>query len=894
MSLQRRLTKGISVVLGVILIFMALTSMSYLDIDGFVTTVLPRNVTIARTYERFADNWNQVFQAANDSLSIYKDTDENLYKKDIENLENVVERLDNLIQIPERKENLRYLEHLCASFTKQLASYYLLQANRNRLHLKKALSRQKATLGMKAEVINLLDRFKKMLTDFNSALKNPDFQASLGNTSSLMNKISRIDKDLLLAETEIALYISQKSGSTAQATDPNQGKKAAARVENRLRAIMFLLENSIQESTTSLHKRVLNQIEKKIRAFYDSFQRLRNVLEAPESDLMEIEDRLARNLAQLAELRKTGIEKAASEAEFYWGQIFSISDQLKRHATNNHRIILAFLILVLIAGIYLNLSIPAKIGGPLKELNRQIENFKLGEEIQTIPTSNTEEIDSLAKAFQMMGHKLNLQADVNRSYLESIHSLTHVYRELHETQKRIDNPNERLEKAIDFILDQLITKCPKIDLLKVMRKKEKPHPDDPGKMKSYFVRLGDPEFSEKFVQTKEEFLPYCESTGWNPGDTTLSSEEIIPADLGLTGYFYENDPGIKTGADDNSFFQAVYAPQKLSDLPTLANREYERGLRGCVFTEPLNLPLDDPDEEQKELGLLFLYFVDPNTRLSWQDIFFIQIIASQLASIIETDNLLHERDVKRNLDEQLNMAKEIQDNLLPYSIPKVNNLKISKLWKSAAEVGGDFYDFFVLGKNRLGVVIADASGKNVPAAIIMTVFKTTLSTMELDKITADEVLTRANKVIAKNITPDRFITAMYVIINAETGEIELSSAGHNPAFVVSGRGMELVLHEKNVSCMPLGILDSYEYKSISFKMKTDDLLFLYTDGVTEARNAEGDEFGVSGLKKFLARPRAANPAEDLEKVLARYSENAGQHDDITAVSIEFKGKEDHG
>jgi sigma-B regulation protein RsbU (phosphoserine phosphatase) len=135
---------------------------------------------------------------------------------------------------------------------------------------------------------------------------------------------------------------------------------------------------------------------------------------------------------------------------------------------------------------------------------------------------------------------------------------------------------------------------------------------------------------------------------------------------------------------------------------------------------------------------------------------------------------------------------------------------------------------------------------------------------------------------------------MYVIINAETGEIELSSAGHNPAFVVSGRGMELVLHEKNVSCMPLGILDSYEYKSISFKMKTDDLLFLYTDGVTEARNAEGDEFGVSGLKKFLARPRAANPAEDLEKVLARYSENAGQHDDITAVSIEFKGKEDHG
>ncbi len=880
MSLQNRLARGIAIILAVIVIFMALTSMSYLDIDSFVTVILPRHVTIARTYERFADSWNQAFQNAQDHLLLYENVPENKTIETIDRLNNISSRLNNLIELPDHKESFIELSRFCASFTNQLSSYYLHLNNRNRLHRKKFLSREKATVGMKNELVTLLDRFKSMLSDFNIALKNPDFQASLGQTSDLLQKISRVEKDLLLAETEVALYISQKSGASAQNPDPNLGKKAAERVENRIRSILYLLDHSARESKNPLQKRVLHQIRNKIDSFYQSFQQLRNVLEAPASELIELEDQLVKRLQGLAELTRKGISISAQEADFYWTQIFAISDTIKSHATNNHRIILAFLVLVFLAGIYLYFSIPAKIGGPLKELNRQLENFKLGSDIEPIDSSGTEEIDSLASAFVMMGQKLNQQADINRSYLQSIHSLAHVYRELHQTQQRIDRPAERLEKAIDFILAQLIGKCPKIDLLKVMvRSKDGRH----------FTRLGDPEFSERFIKNQKEYKDYCDSVGWDIFDPSLSKEEIIPADKSLTGHFFEQNSGIKTANEDNSFFQDQFTLQKLTDLPILQDSTHEKGLNGSIFTEPLLLPQEDPDEDQPKLGLLFVYFLDPETRLSWQDIFFIQIIASQLASIIETDSLLQERDAKRNLDEQLNMAKEIQDNLLPQKIPEVKNLKITKLWKSAAEVGGDFYDFFVLGPSRIGVVIADASGKNVPAAIIMTVFKTTLSNMDLDKTSADEVLTKANKVIAKNITPDRFITAMYVIIDSETGEVELSSAGHNPAFVVSGRGHDLSLHEKNVSCMPLGIIDTYEYEAIRFKMKKGDLLFMYTDGVTEARNTDEEEFGLTGLRKYLARPRSPNPAQDLERVLDEFSRNAGQHDDITAVSIEFTG-----
>ena len=161
--------------------------------------------------------------------------------------------------------------------------------------------------------------------------------------------------------------------------------------------------------------------------------------------------------------------------------------------------------------------------------------------------------------------------------------------------------------------------------------------------------------------------------------------------------------------------------------------------------------------------------------------------------------------------------------------------------------------------------------------------------MELNHMSAGEVLSRANRIIAKNITNDRFITAMYAIIDSGTGKVELASAGHNPAFVSSGRGHDLILREKSVKCLPLGILEDYEYQSITFDLIPGDLLLLYTDGVTEARNTEEEEFGESRLKRFLSRPRGANPAEDLLKEIYDFSRLAMQHDDITAVTIEYDG-----
>ena len=901
MSLQRRLTRGITAVLALILVFMLLTSISYWDIEGFVTSILPVNITIARSYERIAGYWTQLADSADESLlGTMTDAQDAAMAARADELIGTVKKLENLVTDDERLQSLRNIGKLSLSFIKQLASFKLLIRNRNRALVRNADRRAKAADGLRSEVVSLLDRFKSMMIDLNTAFKNPDFQASLGNTSNLMDKIARIEKDLILAETEVALYLSIKHGKETP-EELKSGKSSAMRVESRLRAVMFLLERSVQESTTVLHKRVLTQVETKIRGFYESFQKLRNILEAPESDLIEFEDQLQRIMSELTLLKQQGVTLATGEAEIFWNRIFYISDQLQQHASNNHRLILAFLFIVFGVGIYLNIYFPKQIGGPLNKLSTEIADFELGSASIEIPHSGTEEIDSLGQAFQIMASRLNQQGEVNQKYLESIHSLTKIYRELHETTKRTDTPNERIEKAVNMILEQLIWHCPGIDLVKVMvvkQEQEMPESEDAAKKSEqkpparFFTRLGDPEFSERF-KTSDEFVPYCESAGYVPQDPVRSAEEKIPFDQddnGVTGWYFENSLGIKTGSDGASFFQPIYKPLAIGNNPTLTDRRFEKGLKGSLVTEPLSMPVHGSDDLQEQRGLLFVYFLNPETRLSWQEIFFIQIIASQIASIIETDELLQERDLKKKIDDQLQMAKEIQENLLPQAVPEIKGLHISSICKPAEEVGGDYYDFFRLDESRLAVVIADAAGKNVPAAIIMTVFKTTLSTMELEKLDAKEVLSRANRIIAKNITNDRFITAMYVIINAETGEIEMSCAGHNPAFVVSGRGMEKAIHEKSSKGLPLGILEDYAYESVSFKLKKDDLLFLYTDGVTEARNSNDKEYGESSLKKFLTRPRSKNIAGALLEEVETFSRSTKQHDDITAVSIEFTGR----
>lgn len=882
MSLKQQLQKGLLAILAVIVIFIIMTSKAYIDLDSFIMEKLPRNIELARQYERVANYWHLVGQQAQNLVrDSYKTQD---YKALEEEIQKALEKIDKGALDKLHKEKANEIKREYAHYSKSFASLERLIINRNDIHNRNRVKRSNAVKNMQSEITALTNNFKNMLTDLQNSVKSSDFQASLtGGANSLLDKIKRIENDLVISEREVSLYLNTSTSNPTLAK--NTRKTSSSRVEQRLRAILHLIERSKSETKNPLQTRVLTKIGTSVKNFSTSFTGLRNVIEASDSDVTELDDQIIQVYSNMEDLEQRGIELASKEAEFFWDKIDSVSAEQIELGHNTYKLIGIFLALVFFAGLFLIIRIPQAISEPLKHLSKQIANFTLDSKTIDFHKVGIDEIDNLGKDFSTMAKTLNQQGEVNSGNLAYIHHLPSIINKLHgEGSTSAWNQDEQKEDAITEILQDLKNNCPKIDLIKAMVI----HTDSETGEK-YFYRLGEPEFSEAFINS-DEYKEYCESTGYK-GPTELN-EERLPLDEGLSGWYYRESSGINASIDDvkNRFFQEEFRPLKISENPILSERKFERGLNGSLIIERLKVPGHEDEINQEDYGLLFVYFLDPEIQLSWQEIFFIQIIAGHIAFINETASLLKDHDEKKLMDDQLLVAQEIQENLLPTKIPKIKGLKICKAWKPAAEVGGDYYDFFLIGKNRIGIVIADASGKNITGAMLMTVFKTTLSTMDLASMSASEVLYKANNIIASNITSDKFITAMYIIVNSESGEVELASAGHNPAFIASSYGRDFSLSSQNAKGMPLGIVEGYPYNSIKFTLKKKDMLLMYTDGVTESRSIDEEEFGENGLKKFLQKPRAAkdDPADRLVNVvLKEFSEGAKQHDDITVITVEL-------
>ncbi len=888
-SLQRRLSVGIIIALSVITLFFVMTTALFRDIERFIDLILTPDIRIARLYERCGDFWNQIDDQLTTNLADLSRQERLVSEELIAKFEGTIAELDGLVTIPERRAAFIEIARLAGSYTMQLSELDRHSRRRGEINKRDGRRRMTAAQAISARTTELTKRFKRMLEDFTRTLNSQEFKQSLSNTSSMIATISRIEKDLQVVEAEIGLYVARKTEFEKQPGTGASRLSLPDRIQKRLQAVLGLLMKSIDETHSPIQIRVLGNIRTSINDFKTSFLDLRDMLERPDSEKIEIDDLLTISLERIETVFDAGQHLIVREADAFWTRIHSTSGSLVVETKRDFYISLFFLLIAAGSGAYAVIFFPRRIAGPLQILKKQMKTYRLGDSPDNQPIqSDTEEIYSLTESFRNLALGLHEQAGINKTYLKTIQEMTDIYRDLEGDKVGGvgTDTKARLEKAIGRVLRLLVETLPEIGLVKVMIKVSGPDGRPTG-----FVRLGDPEFTEEFRRSAE-FLPYAASTGWPVDQKMGPGDETLPWPEGLTCWYYENMLGRQSSGDDSSFFRRTYEIPSIQDNPILRERTHEQGLEGNLLLEPLKAPLlaieANPLMGPDHIGVLFVYFPEPDTKLSLQDISFIKIIADQLSSLIETDKLLIETENKRKLEYQLSMASEIQENLLPQRTPAVPGLKISRVSKSAAEVGGDYYDFFDLGGNRLGLVIADASGKNVPAAIIMTVFKTTLSTMDLADLPAAEVLTKANEIIQRNITNDRFITAMYAIIDAGTGAVELACAGHNPAIVASRRNGVPALEERSASGLPLGIV-SMKYQSTRFSMQSGDLLVMYTDGVTEARNLDGAEYGIGALRRFLTRPRSSNPAVDLLEDVKAFTGDAPQYDDITAVTVEFHG-----
>ena len=238
----------------------------------------------------------------------------------------------------------------------------------------------------------------------------------------------------------------------------------------------------------------------------------------------------------------------------------------------------------------------------------------------------------------------------------------------------------------------------------------------------------------------------------------------------------------------------------------------------------------------------------------------------------------------------LAVAREIQQAILPRIIPpfpeNAHQIDIAASMEAAKDVGGDFYDFFRIDEDHIGFVIADVSGKGVPAAIFMAVCRTLIRATGIKGGAPSECITYTNDLLVEESVSDMFVTVFYGIYHLKTGEVVYTNAGHNPPYVVKADGSikNLPLSKNLVT----GIVEGYQYTEETLQLEHGDTLLLYTDGVTEAIDTESKEYGEERLKNLLRQSAQASCQELIDMVKADVKSFAGdeeQSDDITLLAI---------
>lgn len=209
---------------------------------------------------------------------------------------------------------------------------------------------------------------------------------------------------------------------------------------------------------------------------------------------------------------------------------------------------------------------------------------------------------------------------------------------------------------------------------------------------------------------------------------------------------------------------------------------------------------------------------------------------------------------------------------------------------AAKYIGGDFYDFFRIDTDRLGFVIADVSGKGVPAAIFMAISRTVVRAIALTENSAAKCMQRANEILCQESVNDMFVTVFYGILNINTGVVTYCNAGHNPPIWIDKEGVisQLPLTHDLV----LAALEDKQYHEKEVVLKPGDTLFLYTDGVTEANNLSGELYGDDRLMEHCKTYTRLSPREIVGNIthsVTTFAMGAVQSDDITLMAIRYNG-----
>jgi sigma-B regulation protein RsbU (phosphoserine phosphatase) len=260
------------------------------------------------------------------------------------------------------------------------------------------------------------------------------------------------------------------------------------------------------------------------------------------------------------------------------------------------------------------------------------------------------------------------------------------------------------------------------------------------------------------------------------------------------------------------------------------------------------------DSEGTSLGVIQIDTLDQRSRFQQDDLDVLASVACQAAIAMENAQL-HETALSTQAYERdLDLAHKVQQGILPSQPPQVSGYKFFDFYEPANQVGGDYYDYVHLPGDRLGVIVADVSGKGIPAALLMAKLSAEARYTLVSEATPADALNRLNCSLNRGGWEDRFVTMVVAVIDLATHEVTVANAGHMAPILRRGKRVEFIGSEE--TGVPLGVDNDARYRQCRTKIAAGDLFTLYTDGISEAMNPENELYGIARLKKLLAAEKS--------------------------------------
>ena len=245
----------------------------------------------------------------------------------------------------------------------------------------------------------------------------------------------------------------------------------------------------------------------------------------------------------------------------------------------------------------------------------------------------------------------------------------------------------------------------------------------------------------------------------------------------------------------------------------------------------------------------------------------------------------YRRELERT-EYEMETARGIQQSFLPESPPQIEGFELAALSLPARQVGGDFYDFIPVSQDKWGLVIADVSGKGVPAALFMALSRTLVRANVAGNLTASEAIRRANDLISQEAKFGMFVTLFYAVLDPKRKTFEYVNAGHNPPFVLRKNSRDVILlRAKGIA---LGVMDDIALEEKTFELASNDIVVFYTDGITEAINGVEEQFGEARLVETITQNADLSPKDLIDRVkdeVFAFAQGQPQHDDFTLVLL---------